>query len=53
MADLLIVSLGGTRFSWGAYQDLVQSTSVRSQYISALQCADKHDYTKLLMFARS
>ena len=53
MADLLIVKLGGLRFSWGSGQDLTKSTPVRKQYIEALQLADKGDYSKLLAFARS
>lgn len=53
MADLLIAQLGGPRFSWGMYQDLLKPTVVRQEYIKALQCADKGDYSKLLVFARS
>ncbi len=53
MADLLITHYGGTRFSWGMHQDLSKSTSVRKQYIEALQLADQGDYSKLLLFARS
>ena len=53
MADLFIAHQGSTRFSWGMHQDLYKSTSVRKQYIEALQCADKGDFSKLLLFARS
>ncbi|MBY0110349.1 MAG: mobile mystery protein B [Candidatus Babeliaceae bacterium] len=53
MADVLIVQQGGSRFTWGMYQDLTKTTSVRKQYIQALQVADKGDYSKLLLFARS
>ncbi len=53
MADLLITCEGGVRFSWGMYQDLYKVTPIRKQYIEALQLADKGDYSKLLIFARS
>jgi Fic-DOC domain mobile mystery protein B len=53
MADLLIVRQGGKRFSWGMHQDLTKATSVRKEYIEALQRADHGDYSKLLLFARS
>jgi len=53
MADLLIVRQGGTRFSWGMHQDLYKANQTRKQYIEALQCADRGDYSKLLIFARS
>lgn len=53
MADLLIMQLGGIRFSWGMHQDLYKSTSVRTHYIESLQRADRGDYSKLLIFARS
>jgi Fic-DOC domain mobile mystery protein B len=53
IADVLIVQKGGSRFSWGMYQDLTRATSVRKQYLNALQCADRGDYSNLLIFARS
>ncbi len=55
MADVLITKLGQSRFSWGIHQeqDLYKATSVRKQYIEALQCADRGDYSKLISFARS
>lgn len=53
IADVLIVQKGGGRFTWGMHQDLTRATSVRKQYIKALQSADRGDYSKLLVFARS
>lgn len=52
MADLLVISLGGERFSWGR-TNLQQAGEVRKQYIAALRAADNHDYGPLLRFARS
>jgi Fic-DOC domain mobile mystery protein B len=52
MADLLVMSLGGERFSWGSVS-LQQAGDVRRRYIEALQAADNHDYAPLLRFARS
>jgi len=53
MADLLITKQGGARFSWGMHQDLTKASSVRKNYIEALQSADHGHYSKLLIFARS
>jgi Fic-DOC domain mobile mystery protein B len=52
MADLLVMSLGGERFSWGS-ANLQDAGDVRRQYIAALQAADNHDIGPLLAFARS
>jgi Fic-DOC domain mobile mystery protein B len=52
MADLLVMRLGGERFTWGR-ASLQQSGDVRKQYIDALRAADNHDYEPLLRFARS
>jgi Fic-DOC domain mobile mystery protein B len=52
MADLLVMSLGGERFSWGS-ANLPDAGDVRSRYIAALQAADNHDIGPLLAFARS
>ena len=53
MADIFIENiLNGSPFSWGN-QDLSGPGKPRSRYISALQEADKGDYTPLLKFARS
>lgn len=51
MADLLVMRLGGERFSWGA--DLQNVGDLRIRYIAALQAADSHDIAQLLAFARS
>jgi fido (protein-threonine AMPylation protein) len=52
MADLLIMRLGGERFSWGS-ANLQDAGEVRRRYIGALQAADNHDVGPLLAFARS
>ena len=52
MADLIVMSLGGERFTWGR-ANLQQAGDVRRQYIEALRAADNHDYALLLRFARS
>jgi len=53
MADLLAIQLGHPRFSWGMQQDLYKVTPIRKQYIEALRLADRGDYSKLIVFARS
>ena len=55
MTDILLTKLGQSRFSWGIHQeqDLYKTTPVRKQYIEALQCADRGDYSKLIRFVRS
>jgi Fic-DOC domain mobile mystery protein B len=53
VADILIVRQGGSRFTWGMDQDLTGATEIRKQYIDALKLADRGDYSKLLIFARS
>lgn len=52
MADLLVIRLGGERFSWGS-ASLREAGDVRQRYIAALQAADKHDIGPLLAFARA
>src|ERR1035437_2564166 len=52
LADLLVMKLGGARFSWGR-ESLRDPSSVRQRYIAALQAADNHDLGPLLAFARS
>jgi Fic-DOC domain mobile mystery protein B len=52
MADLLVMSLGGERFTWGR-ANLQHAGDVRRQYIEALRAGDNHDYSPLLRFARS
>ena len=52
MADLLVMSPGGERFTWGSAR-LQPAGDVRRRYIEALQAADNHDYGPLLRFARS
>lgn len=52
LADLLIMRLGGERFSWGR-ANLQAAGDVRRLYITALLAADKHDIGPLVAFARS
>jgi Fic-DOC domain mobile mystery protein B len=51
-ADILVVSLGSPRFTWGR-ANLQTASDVRKQYIDALHAADDHDLMKLIAFARS
>jgi Fic-DOC domain mobile mystery protein B len=50
--DLLLVSLGAERFSWGS-ENLVDASKTRRDYVTALRAADTHDLTSLLAFIRS
>ena len=52
MADLLILQLGGERFTWGS-ANLQDAGEVRRRYIESLRAADGHDLGPLLHFARS
>ena len=52
MADLLVMSRGQERFSWGR-TSLGEAGDVRRRYIAALRAADGHDIGPLLVFARS
>ncbi|HEY3824304.1 MAG TPA: mobile mystery protein B [Bryobacteraceae bacterium] len=52
IADLLVMQLGGERFSWGS-ANLQDAGEMRERYIAALKDADNHDYRSLLSFARS
>lgn len=52
MADLLIIQLGGERFSWGR-ANLRNSGELRARYVAALQAADGHDIGPLMALARS
>lgn len=52
MADLLVMRLGGERFSWGS-TGLQEAGALRQRYIAALKAADNHDIGPLLAFARS
>lgn len=53
MADLLIVSLGGKRFTWGGGGALRSADETRRAYVAALRAADNHDFAPLIAFARS
>jgi Fic-DOC domain mobile mystery protein B len=51
-ADILVVSLGGTRFTWGR-TNLQASSEIRRHYINALHAADNHNIEPLMAFART
>jgi Fic-DOC domain mobile mystery protein B len=51
-ADLLAVSLGQPRFTWGSV-NLIEAAETRTTYIAALKAADNHDIAPLLAFGRS
>jgi Fic-DOC domain mobile mystery protein B len=51
-ADLLVIRLGGNRFTWGS-ASLMKTGEMRMRYVAALRQADGHDITALLAFARS
>lgn len=51
-ADLLLISNGQPRFTWGS-ANLVDATITRRAYVTALRAADQHDIGLLLMFVRS
>jgi Fic-DOC domain mobile mystery protein B len=50
--DLLLMSLGQDRFSWGS-ANLVDAGATRAAYVAGLRAADDHDYGPLLAFVRS
>ena len=52
MADALIVSLGGKRFSWGGNTSIATPGTTRQNYLLALRAADKGDIAPLMLFAR-
>ena len=52
MADLLVMRLGGLRFTWGS-GTLQAVSDARQRYIDALTAADQHNIGPLLAFARS
>jgi Fic-DOC domain mobile mystery protein B len=52
IADLLIIKLGGERFSWGR-GSLQEPGELRKRYVAALKAADNHNIEHLLKFARS
>jgi len=52
IADVLVVKLGGQRFTWGR-KDLIKPSDTRQTYLEALRAADRDDFTRLLEFVRS
>jgi len=53
IADLILLSLGSEKFSWGGGGDLISVSTLRKQYIGALRAADNYDYAPLFEFVRS
>ncbi len=53
VGDLLVVALGGKRFTWGVALAAADPAGARRAYISALQTADRGDINPLVAFARS
>jgi Fic-DOC domain mobile mystery protein B len=55
MADLLIVGLGGKRFTWGGAgaTETLTTGELRRRYIDALRSADQYIIEPLIAFARS
>ncbi len=51
--DLLLVSLGRPRFSWGGGDLTRPASDVRKAYVAALRAADGHDIGPLLAFVRT
>lgn len=52
VGDMLCVSLGGDRLSWGS-ELVLDGAALRKAYIDALQAADQGDVTSLIAFARA
>lgn len=53
-ADVVVVSLGRPRFSWGSSGHLAEAFGMRNRYLAALRAADRdRAYEPLLEFARS
>ena len=52
IADALIVSLGGKRFSWGGNTSIATPGLTRQNYLSALREADQGNIAPLIQFAR-
>jgi Fic-DOC domain mobile mystery protein B len=50
--DLLLVSLGRGRFTWGR-ENLVNPGDTRHRYITALRVADGHNFQPLIDFVRT
>lgn len=51
-ADLLVVALGGRRFTWRG-GGLINANALRKAYIDAVRAGDNQDFAALLAFARS
>ena len=52
LSDIILLSQGEKRFSWGDNTLLANASEIRNQYIAALRAADKFNYKPLLDFVR-
>ncbi|SRR6266849_363686 len=52
IADVLVVKLGQTPFSWGG-KDILAAGSPRTNYLEALRSADNGEVKPLMIFSRS
>ncbi|MCE2733221.1 MAG: mobile mystery protein B [Chryseotalea sp.] len=53
MGDLIIEKIfGNPVFTWGATIDLIKTSDIRKEYLTAVKAADKNDIGPLLEFAR-
>ncbi|MEI6804968.1 MAG: hypothetical protein WCK49_00485 [Myxococcaceae bacterium] len=57
MADLLVVQMGGPRFSWGLKTrhigTITTTGELRKNYLTALREADQNNCEPLMRFAKS
>jgi Fic-DOC domain mobile mystery protein B len=53
MTDLLLISLGQPKFTWGNATTLSRASQSRVTYLAGLRSADRGDFKDLLNFARS
>lgn len=53
MTDILLLSQGHDRFSWGRAHNLTEVSPIRESYIKSLRAADRFDYSSLIAFVQS
>lgn len=52
-ADIIVTKYGSEKLTWGGNSDLTKPDEIRKRYIAALHEADRGNYEKILLFARS
>jgi Fic-DOC domain mobile mystery protein B len=52
MTDIILLSQGQKRFTWGRAKNLGEVSPVRERYIKALRAADQHNYESLIAFVQ-